>query len=473
MYFRLPATRIFQFIDNLPSDNWERFSIHARRVRTLYMGTQRVVVSPITYDRIRHSMRDSPILPGLKAIYIPNNSSIDFFPIMLLTVGASLEVVELNDTAISDRNFFIPFMTSLASNSSHLRQLAIRGPGNISLEPVYRLTSLQRLEIKLPGTYLYPQTVQKLGNLVNLLELIIDVGAEAPVSAIMVDTRLPKKNKPISSSSSSGSDRHPASLRRLRIIGMSSSITRVMDDLNLTSLTELVIDEMPSNSRDDTQVFWRRCFDQISVCHVIEHIEINQLQQGWGHDHHPLSTSWFFSLSSLKAIKSLVINGCALSGSDEDFRLLAGMFPKLAKFVVPGSPGYQSQGGTLACLFYFAQECPDLREINICFAFDIHKNLDAVRGLPRTTSIRHCHPLEKLSIDSQFGQIQPPHMIEVAEFLDRSFPNLAILETHGSNSTETTNWTGIQQFRVSLQTTRINAFNRGRSEMEMESNDRS
>ena len=423
------------------------------------MEAHRVVISPITYDRIRRSMRGRPILPGLKAIYIPDNTSIDFFPIMLLTMGDSLEVVELNNTALCERNFFIPFMTSLASNSSHLRQLAVRGPGNISLEPVYRLTSLRRLEIKLSGTYLYPQTVRRLGNLVNLLELIIDVGAEAPVSAI--NTRL-------LTSSSSGSDRHPGSLRRLRIIGMSSSITRVMDDLNLTSLTELVIDEMPSNTRDDTQGFWRRCFDQISVCHVMEHIEINQVQQQWSQDH-PLSTSWFLSLASLKAIKSLVVNGCALSGSDEDFRLLVGIFPKLMKFVAPGSPRHQSQGRTLACLFYFAQECPDLREINMCFAFDIHKNLDAVRDLPRTTIIRHRqHPLEKLYIGSQLGQIQAPHMIEVAEFLDRSFPNLAILESHSPNTTETTNWTGIQQFRVSLQNTRISAFKRGRSEMEME-----
>ena len=106
-----PAIRIFQFVDDLPFTNWERFEIHARRVRILYMETPCVAISPIIYLRIR-GMCDRPLLPGLKAIYMPdNNNAIDFASVMLLAIETSLNVVELNHSAISEEHFFIPFLT--------------------------------------------------------------------------------------------------------------------------------------------------------------------------------------------------------------------------------------------------------------------------------------------------------------------------------------------------------------------------
>jgi hypothetical protein len=71
-------------------------------------------------------------------------------------------------------------MSSLASKSPKLAHLALRGAGNISLEPVYRLRNLQRLEIRLSDIYLYPQTVRRLGDMVNLLDLTLDVGTPIP-----------------------------------------------------------------------------------------------------------------------------------------------------------------------------------------------------------------------------------------------------------------------------------------------------
>ena len=173
------------------------------------METPRVNISPIIYIRIRN-MCNSPLLPGLKSIYIPGNDPIDFPSIILLALGVSLDVVELNHTAISERNFFIPFLNLLASKSPQLSHLALCGPGNISWEPVYRFTSLQHLEIRLSDTYLYPQTLWRLEDLVNLLDLTLHVGASAPVPA--TDTQLP--------TSSALSHRHPGRLRRLHIIGI-------------------------------------------------------------------------------------------------------------------------------------------------------------------------------------------------------------------------------------------------------------
>lgn len=420
------------------------------------METPRVVISPIIYLRVC-GICDSPLLPGLKAIYIPdNNDAIDFASAILLVLGASLNVVELNNSAISEKNFFIPFLTSLAAKSPQIGRLALRGTENISLEHVYRLTNLQRLEIRLSDTYLYPQTLRRLGNLVDLSDLTLDVGASMPVPDM--DTRLPAP--------SPSSIRTYGRLRKLHIIGIPSSITRVLDDINLASLTALVIDEtLDNDTGEHAESFWRRCFYQISVCHVIEDIEINQsTNRHWRHhEYYSLSTSWFVSLLNLKNMKSLAINGLALSGSDEDFHVLAGAFPKLKKLIVPSE--YYSHGRTVASLFYFAQKCPDLREVKICLAFDIHKNLDAIQKLPHTIRVNRRHPLEKLYINSEFGEIlQPIHMVQVAQFLDLYFPNLSILETYDSNTTETSNWTGIQQIRVALQASRIDGIRRAKSE---------
>jgi len=188
----------------------------------------------------------------------------------------------------------------------------------------------------------------------------------------------------------------------------------------------------------------------------MEDIEINQYNRSSGHERSSLSASWFVPLLNLKKVKNLVINGSVLSGSDEDFRLLASAFPKLKKLIVPH--GYYSQGRSIACLFYFSQGCPDLREIRISLAFNVVSNIGAIERLPHMTIVNNRHPLEKLYINSQFGQIQPTHMVQVAQYLDLIFPNIAILEPYNSTTIEISNWMGIQQTRVALQSTWLDSF---------------
>jgi hypothetical protein len=440
------------------------------------------LISPIIYLRIRTLLCDNPFLPGLKAIYIfeddPDNNPVDPSSMIFLVSGASLDVVELHHSAMTERNFFIPFMSSLASKSPKLAHLALRGSGNISLEPVYRLRNLRHLEILLPYIYLYPQTVRRLGDMVNLLDLTLNVGASTPEPDM--GQRLPISSPP--------SSKNSGRLRRLHIIGAPSSITRVLDDLNIASLTTLVIDETCDTFGQQTERFWKRCFDQVSGCQAIENIEINQLHsRSWGHPYYSLSTSWFSSLVNLSNLKSLVINGSALSGSDEDFRLLACAFPKLEKLVVP--PEYYSQGRTLACLYHFSRHCPNLSEIKICIGFDIHKNLDAIKELPHPISANLRHPLKKLYIKSQynerpiygqmqlFGQMQPTHFLQVAQFLDLLFPHLSVLEAYDSlgysyPTGDNSNLIAIQQILLALGATRTNALQyfREMSEGKMESN---
>ena len=209
---------------------------------------------------------------------------------------------------------------------------------------------------------------------------------------------------------------------------------------------------------------------QAGVC--ISDIEINQCDR-WELDEeldYALSNSWFEPLLDLKNVKSLIINGSALSGSDEDFHRLASSFPKLQKLVVP--PDYYSEASTLACHPYFSQECHEFREIKICLALDIHENLRALQKLPDTIRVNRRHPLEKLYIASEFGEIQLIHTIQVAQFLDLHFPNLSILEYYmsgiseniQSGITEVSNWKGIQQTRVALRAARIDVIHRARSD---------
>ena len=168
-----------------------------------------------------------------------------------------------------------------------------------------------------------------------------------------------------------------------------------------------------------------------------------------------ISVSSLAPLFRLDNLKSFVINfNIALSGSDDDFRLLGGSFPKLRKFVVPGAP--HRNGRTLACLYHFSRECPDLREIKIALSSNISDNLDAIKKLPHPIVRNYQHPLEKLYIDSNFGYLQPIQLGQVARFLDLIFPNLSTLETANLKPTEAANWAGIHELRLALQDARIN-----------------
>ena len=90
-------------------------------------------------------------------------------------------------------------------------------------------------------------------------------------------------------------------------------------------------------------------------------------------------------------------------------------------------------------------------------SYDISDNLNAIKDLPHPIVRNHHHPLEKLYIDSDFGQLlQPVQLVQVARFLDLIFPNLSILETNNSKTTEVANWTGIHELRLALRDARIN-----------------
>ena len=439
---------MLKLIDELPLDDdangysgWGRLDVHARRVRTLYMEPLRISIPPNIYFRIR-DMRDSPLLSGLKKIYIPSNPPLDLSSALFLASGSTLDIVQIGGYAIADREFFVPFLSSLYIKSPRLSHLALRGVVlSASVEHIYRFTELQSLEIKFrhPSLHVQPLHVQllhKLGQLPHLLDLIIDTDD-------VYRTPIQPHTAPISISNSNFRQ-----LRHLQILGTTASIHCILDELRgLTNLTALKIDQKSVNWMNISETSgWKSLFEVISTFSSVEDIEISNRPL------ESISASSLAPLFRLDKIKSFVINdSIVLSGSDDDFRLLAGGFPKLKKLVIS-----RTDRKTLACLYYLSRECPDLREITITLLSNISDNINAIKMLPYPIVRNHLQPLEKLYIDSDFGQLQPIQLVQVSRFLDLIFPNLSTLETDKSKLTEAENWAGIHELRAALRDARIN-----------------
>ena len=449
-----------KFVDELPLNDdsnshqfsgWGRLDVHARRVRTIYMEPLRIVISPNIYLRIS-AMRDSPLLPGLKNLYIPDNSSFDLSSALFLASGSTLNMVQLGGDAISEREFFVPFLSSLYIKSPGLSHLALREPILCaSVEPIYRFTKLQSLEIWLGGAYLHPHLLHKLGQLPHLLDLII--------STEDIEISIQPHTNPISISNSKFRQ-----LRHLQLFGFPASISCILSELKgLTNLNTLEIHDVSDGRTGTANSVWKSSFEVISTFSAVEDIKIFHVQDRPKRTHYIHSAHSLAPLFRLDNLKSFIIDfNMGFSGSDDDFRLIAGGFPKLKKFVIPKpSPFLGGFGGvrTLACLYYLSRGCPDLREIKIALSFDsnISDNLNAIKDLPRPIVRNHHHPLKKLYIDTNFGQLKPIQLVQVARFLDHIFPNLSTLETNNKKTTEAANWTGIHELRLALQDARINS----------------
>ena len=186
---------------------------------------------------------------------------------------------------------------------------------------VLRFKSLLSLELRLPGTYLDSQTIQDLGTLDNLLDMTLEIPSITPTT---------KTNLTPATSAN-----HPTfvKVRKLHIIGTPSSMSRILDHMNIsTNLTTLIIDETTNddlNPEVDTDSFWKSCFATISTFSAIEDIEITQLDIRRPVDGYcAISTSYLHPLYKLNNVTSFAINNSTLLGSNDDLHLLAYSFPK-------------------------------------------------------------------------------------------------------------------------------------------------
>ena len=449
LYLSRNLTYFIKFIDKLPLNIWERFDIHAPRVRSLFMERIHIVISPHVHLLIRSLRhRDNPLLPGLKEICIPTctpewgiSESLDFSSALLLASDSPLKFIHLEFNATSNSQFCIPFLILLSVNSPNLTHLTLYGTAKLSLEFVICFRNLQILDLRLSGTYLNSQFLQDLGKLDNLLDLTLETNRSY--------NRAPVEQSDLTPSTKSTF----IQLRRLHILGDLRSISRVLDYMyNLMNLTTLLIHDTDGGSWNETDNPWNRCFANISTFPAIEDIRITQSEDD---RYYALSISSFYPLYKLNNMTSFVIKKSLLRGSDDDFRFLACAFPKLEKFVEPRVK--YIEGRTLACLFHFSQANRHLRKLKISVAFDISHNLKAINLIGRPTIIQdQQQPLESLHISSNFGTLNESDMVQVAEFLDLIFPNLTTLKAYGSLY-EISSWRQIQEIRVALQASRIKA----------------
>jgi len=321
------------------------------------------------------------------------------------------------------------------------------------LVPCFR--NLQNLDLRLSGTYLGSQFLQDLGKLDNLLDLTLDTTSSSIEGFEASTTRPITKQSDLTPNNSTF-----IQLRKLHILGIPISISRVLEDMHvLMNLTTLLIHEKTDEFGRNTESSWKRCFTIISTFPAIESIHVTQLEHPSWNNHYHLSTSCFYPLYKLNNLTSFVIENGSLSGSDEDFRFLACAFPKMKKFVEPCAE--YREGRTLACLLHFSQANRHLRELKISLAaVDISENLKAINVTSRPIIQDHQHPLESLHIASNFSSLTLLDMIQVAQFLDLIFPNLTTLKAYAGSVThhdEVSTWTKIQQIRQALQDARIKA----------------
>ena len=304
------------------------------------------------------------------------------------------------------------------------------------------------------------QFLWDLGKLDNLLDLTLDTIISSIEAPITIRPIAKQSDLPVTPTNSTF-----IQLRKLHILGIPNSISRVLEDMHLLmNLTTLLIHEKTDEFGRNTESSWNRCFSIISTFPAIENIQVTQLE----HPHPPrnilshyrLSTSCLYPLHKWSNVTSIVIENGTLSGSDEDFHFLACAFPKLKKFVEPCALAkYYGKGRTLACLLHFSLANRHLRELKISLAeLDISENLKAINEIGRPIIQDHQHPLESLHIASDFGSLTLLDMIQVAQFLDLIFPNLSTLKAYAGSAThEGLTWTKIQQIRQALQDARIKA----------------
>ena len=223
LYLSRNLTNFTKFIDKLPLNIWERFDIHAPRVRSLFMEWIHIVISPHVYLLIRSLRhRDNPLLPGLKEICIPNctpewGKPLDFSSALLLASDSPLKFIHLEFNATSDSQFCIPFLILLSVNSSNLTHLTLYGTAKLSLEFVICFRNLQSLDLRLSGTYLNSQFLQDLGKLDNLLDLTLETNRSYNGAPVEQSDLTPSTKSTF------------IQLRRLHILGDLRSISRVLD----------------------------------------------------------------------------------------------------------------------------------------------------------------------------------------------------------------------------------------------------
>ncbi|CAA7263387.1 unnamed protein product [Cyclocybe aegerita] len=394
-------------LEDVEEGDWERYDIHARRVRILDLKPDQVSSSPFVYPRImRH--RKGPLLPALRELRIPDNTSIDLTLAFIVTTP-DLKVVEIKNSAMKDAKFSYPFLTSLSSEHPKLEHLTIDGDRVINLKPILKLTHLRKLELRLPNMHLSTSFMEGLGNMENLLDLTLHAGVQTQVSIPEPVRRDPLPRLPPNTT------RKFKQLKHLHVLGTISCIARVMEYMNPRSLLSFSLTESRDSSGNPLRPFWTQCFGCLASSEKLASITINHCSQGKKEDY--LSASSLEPLFDLSGMQHLMIHGDSFTATDSELLALACAFPRLKSLVLPS--GWHTSAPTPKSLCHLALSCPELEELRICLNVDqnlantVKSMTDDVAEMP----LKHKHSLRRLYINSSLGNLSNSQSIVFARVL--------------------------------------------------------
>ncbi|CAA7263390.1 unnamed protein product [Cyclocybe aegerita] len=422
----------YYVLEGIRKNDWERFDYHARRVRILDLKPTRIPVMRYLYPYLAQC-RSGPLLPALRELRIRNSSSCDI-SLACIIPTPHLQVIELQNSAIADAHFFSLFFTSVGTEHPNLRSLSLEGERVVDLRPLLQLRDLRKLELRMPNIHLSTTFMEELGCLESLVELTLHAGVITPNIIPEPIRREARPRVAFTSKYAASSPSKIRHLKRLHVLGTLPTIVRILEYMDLRSLTSFVLTESPDPSGTRLDSFWLMSFEHLAASRSLTSIEINQTSdRPNGEEGYSLSAAALEPILGLKALRSMIIDNASFKATDKEMKQFCLAFPHLKSLILPTNP-YISSPTFLLVLSQLAMQWVELEKLCISLSVnvDLQDTLDALKReadkMPRT----HNHPLRKLRIGVSSAQFSTEQSVQFARFLDRAFPNLEVLTGCGS-----------------------------------------
>jgi len=408
-------------------------------VRILALQRTRIKFSQFLHYRLLNE-REGKFLPALKEIRIADRSSVDLSAIFV-TLSDKIQYVEDNSVSEETIEFTRTFLSLLVKKSPYIHHLVLRG--GCSIDPSYILAfkSLRRLELSLTNTFLSSEFLEEMGNMGDLVGLVLHVGPTTP--SLLSRRSLQKRLLP----------RFPRKfcyLKDLELIGTISAVSRFLGFTYLTRLTSLTIKEEPEPTDIQAERFWIESFGRLQVSPYFESVEIQQsAQRRWGHPDYSLSIHSISPLLRLRTLKHLKIEGGSFCATDDGIFETLKSLPNLIRLSLPEE--WHTSCPTIAALAYISSNNPKLNELKIPLAGDIEHSCSIMSdSIDRTAHEHYNSQLRHLHLATRFGPLSLKQMVVLGKFLNRSFPLLNKLEGYGAYSASES-WDQVHEVQTALQ----------------------
>ena len=188
-----------------------------------------------------------------------------------MTLSNNIRYVE--DNGLNDENaeFSQTFLLLLGKRSPDIHHLVLRGWRRRAVDLSYILAfrSLQRLEMAIDKTILSPEFIKEMGNLGDLVGLVLHVGRATVITlpSVLIPRSLPKTQC---------SPREFCHLKDLKLTGTISAISSFLEFTCLTNLVSLMITQEKESIDIQIERCWIESFCRLDVSSFIESIEIVQ-----------------------------------------------------------------------------------------------------------------------------------------------------------------------------------------------------